>query len=222
MEKERGAKVIAIIALLVAVVGLSVGFAAYTAQLQITNTSATVGAGSASDFSVEFSTSATTITEQDRNIDTLITNAVVDGATAVKATGASMNGTTINGLSANFTEPGQSVTYTVYAHNTGKFLAYLRSVTIGSKTCTAIGTTTQSLVNDVCPSISMTVKVGNEDATAVSVNNYTGHSLGKGDSEPVVITMTYGETDSAADGDFTVNFGQIDLDYNYVDGTTTG
>lgn len=216
MEKERGAKVIAIIALLVAVVGVSVGFAAYTAQLQISNTSATVGAGSVEDFSVEFSTNGTSI---DTNIDTLVTKASVVGATAVKATGASMNGTTINGLSANFTEPGQSVTYTIYAHNTGKFLAYLRSITIGSKTCTALGDTKQELVDDVCPSISMTVKVGNESATGISVNNYTNHSLAKESSEAIVITMTYADTNSAADGDFTVDFGQIDLDYNYVDGT---
>lgn len=216
MEKERGAKVIAIIALLVAVVGVSVGFAAYTAQLQISNTSATVGAGSVEDFSVEFSTNSTSI---DTNIDTLVTKASVVGATAVKATGASMNGTTINGLSANFTEPGQSVTYTIYAHNTGKFLAYLRSITIGSKTCTALGDTKQELVDDVCPSISMTVKVGNEAATGISVNNYTNHPLAKGSSEAIVITMTYANTNSAADGDFTVDFGQIDLDYNYVDGT---
>jgi len=218
MEKERGAKLIAIIALLVGVIGLSVGFAAYTAQLNITNTSATVGAGSAEDFTVEFSTNETTL---DTNIDTLVANAVVDGATALKASGASMNETTINGLSASFTEPGQSVTYTVYAHNTGKFLAYLRSITIGAKTCTAIGSTNQDLVDDVCPSITMTVKVGNEAETSVSQPNITGHSLAKADSEEVIITMTYGDTDSAADGDFTVNFGQIDLDYNYVDSPVT-
>ena len=219
MEKERGARIIAIIALVVAVAGLSIGFATYTAQLKITNTSATVGAGSAEDFSIEFSTNQSTI---DNTIDNLITNATVVGASAVKSTGASMNGTTINGLSANFTEPGQSVTYTVYAHNTGKFLAYLRSVTIGSKTCTAIGDTTQSLVDDVCSSISITVKVGDEDATATSVNNYSSHSLEKGDNEAIVISMTYGDTNSAADGDFTVDFGQIDLDYNYVDASTAG
>lgn len=214
MEKGRGTRLIAIVALIVAVIGLSIGFATYTAQLQISNTSATVGAGSATDFSVEFSTNDTTI---DTNIDTLIDNAELNGATAIKGVDASMDGTTINGLSATFTEPGQSVTYTVYAHNTGKFLAYLRNVTIGNKTCVAIGDTTQELVDDVCPSINMTVKVGSEDATSVSVNNYSGHSLGKGLSEAVVITMTYNETNSAADGDFTVNFGQIDLDYNYVD-----
>lgn len=213
MEKERGAKVIAIIALLVGVVGLSIGFANYSATLKISDTSATVGAGSADDFKVVFSTKNDSVDRTNDNI-----NSSVTGDAVAKTDNATIAETTISGLSANFTESGQSVTYTFYVHNTGKFLAYLRSLTIGSKTCTATPGTTQSLVDEVCSSINMSVKVGTEEVTSTSVNNITGHSLAKGANETVVITMTYSESESATDGDFIVNFGQISLNYNYVDG----
>lgn len=215
MEKERSTKIIAIIALVVAIVGLSVGFATYTEQLQISDTSATVGAGSADDFSVEFSTSNTEI---ERTFSNLITNATENGATATQGTTPSITSTTVSGLSANFTAPGQSVAYTLYAHNTGKFLAYLKNITIGEKTCEANEGTNQSLVDLVCPSITMTVEVEGEEATKISVSDITNHSLAIGSNDTIKITMTYdGDASYAADGDFKVNFGQVTLDYNYVD-----
>ena len=218
MEKERGSKVIAIIALLIAVVGLSVGFAAYTSSLSISNTSATVGAAAADDFEVIFSTDGTSDDTTIANLlDSAVKDPVADGPSAVLADGASMTGTTISGLSATFTEPGQSVTYTFYAHNTGKFLAYLNSITIGEKSCTAKTGTDQDLVDTVCPSLSMSVKVGKEAATAVSVADVDNHSLAIDGYETITVTLTYDETDARADGDFTVNFGQITLVYDHTD-----
>lgn len=220
MEKERGSKVIAIIALLIAVVGLSVGFAAYTSSLSISNTSATVGAAAADDFEVIFSTDGTSDDTTIANLlDSAVTDPVSGGPTAVLSTDpeASMTGTTISGLSATFTEPGQSVTYTFYAHNTGKFLAYLNSITIGEKSCTAKTGTNQDLVDTVCPALSMSVKVGKEAATAVSVADVDNHSLAIDGYETITVTLTYGATEARADGDFTVNFGQITLVYDHTD-----
>jgi len=220
MEKERGSKLIAIVALVIAVIGLSVGFAAYTSTLSISNTSATVGASSESDFRVVFSTTNTGT--DDTTIANLITTAQKTGnaqpiLSSADGVTPSMSGTTINGLSASFTEPGESVTYTLYSHNVGKFAAYLNSLTIGEKTCVANTGTTQSLVNDVCPSISMSVKVGNQSATVSSLNNIDNHTLDIDDYETIVITLSYGETDKVVDGDFTVNFGQINLTYDHLD-----
>lgn len=216
MEKERSTRIIAIVALLIAVFGVSIGFAAYSASLNISNTSATVGASSADDFKVVFSNNQDS---DNVSIDTLISNATATGATAVKGTGALMNSTTITGLSANFTDQNQKVEYTLYARNTGKFDAYLNNVTIGSvaQKCVASTGTTQSLVDNVCDSITMTVKVGTEAATEVSVSNISNHLLGKGLYEPITITLEYAENEFAVDGDFTVNFGQITLGYDYVD-----
>lgn len=227
MEKERGSKVIAIISLVIAVVGLSVGFAAYTSMLTISNTSATVGAADEEDFSVIFSTNDGS---DDITITNLLTTAQVSGgAQAILATNeegdtiATMSGTVINGLSAIFTQPGQKVTYTIYSHNTGKFLAYLNSLTIGEKTCTANTGATQSLVDTVCPSITMNVQVNSDDTdvdnieTQTSIANIGEHTLAIGDYEEIIIELEYASTDARSDGDFTVNFGQIDLTYEHKD-----
>lgn len=220
MEKERGSKIIAIVALLVAIVGLSIGFAAYSSTLVISNTSATVGAASETDFSVILSTSDTV---DETTIGNLLTTATVTGgaqAVLKEATGdftPSMSGTTISGLSARFTEPGQSVTYKVYAHNAGKFIAYLNDLTIGEKKCTANEGTTQSFVDAVCPSITMSVKVGNDAETMTSLNSINNHTLGIGKYEPITIVMNYTATDARTDGDFTVDFGQISLQYDHLE-----
>lgn len=220
MEKERGSKVIAIVALLIAVVGLSIGFAAYSSTLVISNTSATVGAANETDFNVIFSTSGTA---DDTTIANLVTSASISGGAqaVLKETTSdftpSMDGTTISGLSAKFTEPGQSVTYKIYAHNTGKFVAYLNSLTIGEKTCTANEGTTQSFVDQVCPSITMSVQVGKDAETTTSLNSINNHTLGIGKYELITIVMDYASTEARVDGDFTVNFGQISLQYDHLE-----
>lgn len=220
MEKGRDSKVIAIVALLIAVVGLSVGFAAYSSTLFISNTSATVGPASETDFSVILSTSGTV---DETTIENLLTTATATGdaqAVLKEETGdfkPSMSGTTISGLSARFTEPGQSVTYKIYAHNAGKFIAYLNSLTIGEKKCTPNDGTTESFVKAVCPSITMSVKVGNDAETSTSLNTINNHTLGIGDYEPITIVMNYAATDARTDGDFTVDFGQISLQYDHLE-----
>ena len=120
MERDRSAKIIAIVALCVAIVGLSIGFAAFSNNLTI-NPTATVSPN-ASDFDVNFSTSNTS--EQDGTVSGVGTNS----ATAENATIDNSNSPTITGLKANFTEPGQKVTYSFYAHNAGKYKAYLNKL----------------------------------------------------------------------------------------------
>ena len=103
MERDRSAKIIAIVALCVAIVGLSVGFAAFSNELTI-NSNATVSPN-ASDFDVNFSTSNTG--GQDGTVSGVGTNS----ATAENATIDNSNSPTITSLKANFTEPGQKLTY---------------------------------------------------------------------------------------------------------------
>ena len=122
MEKERSSKVIAIVALLVGVVGLSLGFAAFSNSLTISSSAKVEPTGET--FDVDFSSSSSeTLTDAVQGVSTPST---------VVATDATINNTgnpTISGLGATFTEPGQSVTYTFYARNTGEYKAYLNSIT---------------------------------------------------------------------------------------------
>ena len=215
MERDRSAKIIAIVALCVAIVGLSVGFAAFSNELTI-NSNATVSPN-ASDFDVNFSTSNTS--EQDGTVSGVGTNS----ATAENATIDNSNSPTITGLKANFTEPGQKVTYSFYAHNAGKYVAYLNNVTYANvsgktatKVCTAGVNTDATMVEAACNGISVSVKVGSETYTG-SMDSITNHSLGLDGYEEVVVTIEYASDASRADGDFEVAFGNITLTYDSVD-----
>ena len=215
MERDRSAKIIAIVALCVAIVGLSVGFAAFSNELTI-NSNATVSPN-ASDFDVNFSTSNTS--EQDGTVSGVGTNS----ATAEDATIDNSDSPTITGLKANFTEPGQKVTYSFYAQNAGKYVAYLNNVTYANvsgktatKVCTAGVNTDTTMVEAACNGISVSVKVKNDTYTG-SMNSITNHLLGLDEYEEVVVTIEYSASAKRADGDFEVAFGDITLTYDSVD-----
>ena len=215
MERDRSAKIIAIVALCVAIVGLSIGFAAFSNNLTI-NPTATVSPN-ASDFDLNFSTSNTS--EQDGTVSGVGTNS----ATAEDATIDNSASPTITGLKANFTEPGQKVTYSFYAHNAGKYAAYLNNVTYANvsgktatKVCSAGEGTDATMVEAACNGISVSVKVGNDTYTG-SMDSISNHLLAINAYEPVVVTIEYNSGASRADGDFEVAFGDITLTYDSVD-----
>lgn len=209
MEKGRGSKVIAIVALCVAVAGLSLGFAAFSSNLVI-KSSATV-TPDAANFSVVWD-------------DTSINDSVVGTAVAgnptvtVSTVGDDENASTIEGLTATLKAPGDSVTYTFNAKNAGKYIAYLTDVNFiaPEKTCTAVGTTTQALVDVACNDISLTLTVGGETITSAT-DAYT-NTIAIGGSTPVTVTIAYAavEGQGLADGDFTVAFGDIQFLYESV------
>ena len=218
MEKDRGTRVIAIVALLVGVVGLSIGFAAFSSQLNISS-SAEVTPDS-SKFNVDFTSTSS------GNVSTAAITPTKSPTTLVATDGAIDNSSdpTVTGLHATFTEPGQSVTYSFWAKNIGEYIAYLNSITIANATsadsykkCTAKSGTTQALVDAACNGISMTVKVGNETATSSSVASISDHSLAVDGYDPVIVTINYAANSGQADGDFEVAFGDITLTYSSVD-----
>ena len=210
MEKQRQTKVLSILALVAGVLGLTLGFAAFSNTL-IISSSANVKPDSSS-FSVVFSSSGSTLAQA------AIT--AVGNPSTVTGADATISGTKITGLKANFTEPGQTITYSFYAHNAGSYLAYLRSVDFGTaQTCVkTASTTTDSLVTAACDDISVKVSVNGTEYTA---NNDTisGHSLATTGFEPVVVTITYAANGDRADGEFNVTFGDITLEYSSVDYT---
>ncbi len=215
MERDRSAKVIAIVALCVAIVGLSIGFAAFSSNLTISS-SANV-TPDPSSFDVNFSTSNTS------ELDGTVTGVGTNSATAEDATIDNSASPTITGLKANFTEPGQKVTYSFYAHNAGKYAAYLNSVAYSNvsgetstKVCTAGKDTDESMVALACNGISVSVKVGNETYTG-SKSDVENHLLAINAYEEVVVTIEYASDAKRADGDFEVSFGDITLTYNSVD-----
>ena len=215
MERDHSAKIIAIVSLCVAIVGLSIGFAAFSNNLTI-KSNATV-TPNASDFDVNFSTSNTS------ELDGTVSGVGTNSATAEDATIDNSASPTITGLKANFTEPGQKVTYSFYAHNAGKYAAYLNNVTYANvsgktatKVCTAGTDTDTTMVEAACNGISVSVKVGNDTYTG-SMDRITNHLLDLDDYEEVVVTIEYANGAKRADGDFEVAFGDIRLTYDSVD-----
>ena len=215
MERERSTKIIAIVALCVAIVGLSIGFATFSNNLTI-NSNAKVTPNS-SDFDVNFSTSNTS------ELDGIVNGVGTNSATAENATIDNSDSPTITGLKANFTEPGQKVTYSFYAHNAGKYVAYLNAVTYANvdgktatKECTAGVGTDATKVEAACNGISVSVKVGSDTYTG-SMESITNHSLDLDGYEEVVVTIEYASDAARADGDFEVAFGNIILTYDSVD-----
>lgn len=119
MEKERGAKIIAIVALLIAVVGLTVGYAAYSSTLTIKGT-ATVDPAS---WKVKFDYK---------------TGSSLTGKTnghAVENTAPTLADTTISGFDVTLKAPGDSVTYNFLIKNSGTLNARLANFTMGTLTC---------------------------------------------------------------------------------------
>lgn len=216
MDRDRSTKVIAIVALCVAVFGLSVGFAAFSNDLTI-KSEATVKPN-ASDFDVNFSSSDTS--ETDGTVTATPSN---ESVTAEPATISNATAPTISGIKVGFTEPGQSATYRFFAHNAGKYNAFLNNVTFKKANdantniaCVAAEGTNAAMVASACQGISIKVKVGTTTFVEPTPN-ITSHELPIDQYEPVEVTIEYASGAARADGDFQVNIGDIVLTYGSVD-----
>ena len=218
MEKDRGSKVIAVVALCIAVVGVTLGFAAFSNTLNIKSSATVNPSGEA--FNVDFSSSDAAV-ETDPVTPTKDPSSLVAGNATINNSGSNPQ---ISGLTATFTEPGQSATYTFYVHNIGEYDAFLKSITYNNaaggstfRTCTAGSGTTDSLVQAACDDITVSVKVGSDAEVTATSTGITGHSLAQDANETVVVKIAYAAGGDRADGDFTVAFGDIALLYSSVD-----
>lgn len=222
MEKQKRTNIVALLALVVAVVGLTFGYAALSKTLDITS-NATV-TPKQETFNIDFSTAT------DSTSTSNMTVTATEGAGG-EATITNDSATTpsLSDLTTTFTNIGQTVTYTFYARNVGEYDAWLKSVnfenpTDASKfiTCTAGAGTNADMVKNACDTIGISIKVGSDEAlTGTATYATSTHSLGAGDSEPIVVTVSYkGDSNvtnsGRADGPFTVKFGKISLTYSSV------
>ena len=125
MEKERKIKIISLCALLVAVLGLTVAFAALSQTLTI-NGNATVDTAS---WDIHFEKTSGKETE-------------VEGAATF--TEPTLSGTAIENFSATLTKPGDSVTYYFDIVNKGTVDAVVSSSTINNNYLYCLGSTQSS------------------------------------------------------------------------------
>lgn len=210
-------KTIAVVALCSAILCLTIGFTAFSSTLKI-NSEANVKPDS-NTFNVDFSSSELSV-ETNPITPTLNPNDLTAKNGIINNNG----NPTISGLSVEFKEPGQKATYTFYARNIGEYTAFLKSINYlnvagenSPRVCTATGSTKDALVQAACDDIILSVKVGNESKVTGTNSNISNHSLNVGMSEKIIVEIEYVIDGDEADGEFTVQFGDISLNYNSVD-----
>ncbi len=220
MGENRTYKMLSVIALVLGVVGVTLGYAAFSNTLTISSSAEVTP--DENNFNVDFSTSSSSVVA-DPITPTLSPNTGVTGFSATNGTIDNSAAPRVTNLKATFTEPGQSVTYSFYAYNAGQYIAYLNSLAFsGTKTCAAVtpatGTAaTDALVQSACAGISLTATVGSTGPATADVTGISGHSLGIGAAEQVTVVIAYAAGSAIADGDFTVTLPDIVLTYDSVD-----
>ena len=214
MERERGFKIIAIIALVIAVAGVSIGFAAFSKDLTI-NVAGTVTPEDL--FTIQFSDATGAITTGAISTATGTTSGVTGSATIT-------GGSIISNVTANFKKPGDTAVFKFYVTNTSAYTAYLKSITLSATeaSCAASGEADISTVTNgaaACADMSLSVNVGGSTAgfgaeTSISDSNSIAAKNGSTYSSMLVtLTLTYGGS-SYVDGGITVDFGSILLGYS--------
>ena len=188
MEKDRGAKIIVAIALVVAIVGLTIGYAAYSATLKITGTANVDPA----KWDVHFA---------NKSGDSL--TGTIEG-NAVETTAPTLTATNISGFDVTLKAPGDTVTYNFLVKNTGTIDAILTSFSMGGITCapTEKSSTTQEDADKLCGELSYSLKYA--DGSAIT----TGATLAAGGTSDLVLKIEWLKSSSfLVAGDVLVNIG---------------
>lgn len=208
MRSERKKQIMTLSILAVAVLVISVGFAAFSSTLNI-KSGASISSN-ASNFKVFFSSSESSLetnaikaSPSDMGEDATIDNTTVP---------------TIRGLVAKTKFPGDSVTYTFYVRNEGQYEAFLNSITFRDKVCIPGPDATVEFVNNACDSIKTIVSVGSV-TTSETKTDIKGETLMPGESKQVTVTLSYDSGGAFVDGSFTVEFGEISMYYSSTNET---
>lgn len=205
MERSRKQKLLMTFVLVISIASLSVGFAAFSASLNISS-NASVSANS-DTFVVKFSSSKDSLV-----VSEIAPSDISDGITASNAIIDNSTSLLITNLTVSFTEPGQFVEYVFYARNEGEYTAYLNSINLsGEKSCTG---TSSANVQSACDSISMKVMVGENEYTETT--EISGHSLAKKSGEEIRVRIDYASTGGWADATFKVSFPNIMMVYSTI------
>lgn len=206
-------KKLTIFILCIILVGLTIGYSTFYSNLFISPFA--IVKPNFSTFSVVFSNSP----------DTTDTSPIVPVASGAEATSANISNKgnpTISRMNVVFSEPGQSVTYTFYVRNVGEYTAFLNNVIFENssagdnfKVCSSIEGTNQTEVDQACNYIKFSLKIG-ESLTFTGSEKITNHEFEVGQSEKIVINISYEANDIVVNGDFSVDFGLIALAYSSI------
>ena len=237
MRKQQKQKIMAIVALCISVLGLTLGFAAFSNTLTISS-SATVTPDS-SDFKMR-------VYGADTNKEDFSDLAIESYTLSNKSIPYSLSGDlqmndaiisedclTISNMSATFKNVDDSVVYNYAIKNEGKYDAYLdlnryARLYDGNElidiTCTARPGTRQDLVDQTCENMSYYINFYDSDGNMIEGEYYMAMNNGidyykipAGSYMFLMVTLSYeNNNDVFADGDFDVEFEDITFDFSTV------
>jgi len=193
-----------IIILMVGILLLSVGFAVFNKQLNITNTKSVIT--TSNNLNVHFPTSGS-IT---------VTNSTDSSGTAMTLNDG--NSLSISGLTANLSGGNSWVTFSTTIYNDAPYTAYLKSVTFSnsSPTCTAVnGVLAASAVTAACGNMIITLTYGTTNYTSTKNNITTNNSIAANGNKSISIKVQYNSS-TVLDDDIKVDFGNITLNFSSV------
>ena len=231
MEKEKQTKLMVILALCVSVVGLAIGFAAFSNTLTISS-SATVSPN-ASDFNINV--------YGIENMDGVTTSPTHNLYTSTKfsvplmgyngvgiplsATPAKINdqgsSITISDINVGLSKPGQSASYYFMVKNEGQYDAYVfwKEWNLVDYDCILAEGTTPELAEKACQDVTLYVMGEFSDGTQIYDYEDSYVKIAKGDYIIIEVWVDYMSSDvqERADGDFSLDYDDIEFEFTSVE-----
>ena len=213
MEKNNG-KIIAIVALVVAVVALSIGFAAFADQLTIDGQAKAAAQADPFDDSTNglayLSTSPKCYVTGDNN-KTSITGANVGTA----------SGDAWSGISVPLNATNPSVTCEAVVENKTSYTAYLTGISSNKGLeCSSTGANATTNASNVCAGAQVVVKVGDNAADTLTITNASNSNTSTAGSiaastgtATVTVTISY-DSSALTDEDVTITLPTITHSYS--------
>lgn len=229
MRKDKKLRVVALVALCISVLGLSLGFAAFSNTLTISS-SATVSPDE-TDFDINiYGMEENALCDRDFSFD-LLSSATIGApdcnSTSKSATVSEISDSgksvTISNIEVGFSEPDEDAYYYYLIKNEGEYDAYLDVDSLvelfngKTGTCVPSDDANVDMVNKACESIKLYVALTGVDGdNYVDVSQSSVYKLGKGSTILVEMGIRYKKDGERADGDFSVDFDDIVLEFTSV------
>ncbi|MBO5121409.1 MAG: hypothetical protein J6C28_06995 [Bacilli bacterium] len=221
MRKNRKTKFVIMITLMVAISAMSLGFAVFSATLNISSSASVTP--SSDDFKLHLhnqTTHTSDLLSQKVNI-VGYNGAIVDSSVKYLPLSALI----IPNYNINFTEPGQYVEVKAYIVNEGYYDAYLGDIIYNNVegtdsfiSCTVPSDSgaSQALVDAACDDFTVTVDIDGNLITEDEPYLYE-YVLPQGEAASLTIRFIYDANGDRADGAFDVQFGSITIDFSTVE-----
>lgn len=215
-DKKKSTKTLEIIALVIAILCLTIGFLAFSSHLKIQ--SELTAHPDELTFKIVFSSK-----DNKEQTDPISPQTNGGNITASEAIIFNSGNPVISNLGANFTNPGQKVTYNFYIYNAGEYTGYLNHITYETlgrsnapKLCIAKDGSISESISKACENIKISIKVG-DVTTSKSLYYINDKSLRPKTAHPVEVTIEYLEGAEKPKESFDVFFGHIQLHYSMYD-----